>query len=79
VAALRRFPCIQKEQQTFFRTLEETLGKGIGWSVSPTSLTDKRLNTGAATLKIVLITFEHVLDENAALDNFLVCVELLVV
>lgn len=33
---------IVEQRRTFFSTLEETLGKGIGWSDSPTSRSLKR-------------------------------------
>jgi hypothetical protein len=61
------------------RTLEDTLGKGIGWSLSPTSGKGTPLaHVSRMTLNATL-TFKHVLDEHAALDDILVGVELFVV
>lgn len=65
---------------TFFNTLEETLGRGMGWSDSPTSKNKRRWSVRATQPgEERKRTLEHVLDENGALDNLLVGIELLVV
>lgn len=65
---------------TFFNTDEATLGSGIGWSDSPTSMEgqdgqmrDSRGSRGGG------IAFKHVFDEDAALSDFLVDDELLII
>lgn len=66
--------------RTFFSTFEDTLGKGIGLSDSPTSVQGKEEGTRVSTLPSFLgtanpaatqrfgeeLTLDHVLDENGA-------------
>ncbi len=66
------------KQITFFITLEDTLGRGIGWSDSPTSKRDNQQAGWVARNKGGL-AFKHVLDEHAALNNFSISGELLIV
>jgi hypothetical protein len=69
----------RRQSLAFFKTLEETLGRGMGWSDSPTSKEKKDLRglwrTGLETRH----TLKHVLDEDAALNDLLVGVELFVI
>ena len=61
------------------RTLDDTLGSGIGWSLSPTSVDrhcQKKVWHKASDGQP---TFKHVLDEHAALGDLLVDDELLIV
>lgn len=69
-------------QHTFFRTLEETLGRGMGWSLSPTSVDGSSLSAQrreARTTPTTRRTLEHVLDEDTAFGNLLVHDELLII
>lgn len=63
---------------TFFRTLDETLGRGMGWSDSPTSALI-RVRSENARMIMLAPTFEHVLDQHAALDNVFVGGELFII
>jgi hypothetical protein len=54
------------------KTLEVTLGNGIAWSDSPTSAAT---TSEMEALKGETNTFEHVTDENRALDNISVAIE----
>ena len=76
--------CVAQKSLTFFSTDEETLGNGIGWSLSPTSVGEKRgldmeWRKAAAEGGGGELAFEHVLDEDAAFSNFLVDDELFVI
>jgi hypothetical protein len=63
---------------TFFKTLDETFGNGIGWSLSPTS--EGRVSGWwAACGRKSGNTFEHVFDQYGTLCNFLVDDELFVI
>ena len=62
--------------RTFFITLEETFGSGIGWSVSPTSVL---YQCYVARRGDAIRTLEHVLDKDGALGDLLVHDKLLVV
>ena len=69
-----------EERQTFFSTDEETLGNGMGWSLSPTSEGDEAVRYEmAGVVRGGVPTFEHILDEDAALSDFLVDDELLII
>lgn len=66
----------EKERATFFRTLEVTLGRGMGWSDSPTS---EKAFRGRADAAAGRLAFQHVLDEHRADDNILLGLEGLIV
>jgi len=65
--------------RAFFRTLDETLGSGIGWSLSPTS--EKSRVSGRLTGGIIGLgfTLEHVFDKHGAFCDVLFDDELFVI
>jgi hypothetical protein len=62
---------------TFFKTLDETFGNGIGWSLSPTS--EARVSGCWACGRKSGNTFEHVFDQYGTFRNVLVDDELFVI
>ena len=51
----------------------------MGWSLSPTSAGNETVRYGMAETARGALAFEHVLDEDAALGDFLVDDELLII
>jgi hypothetical protein len=72
---------VQQPVSTFFSTLEDTFGNGIGWSLSPTSAQWRHAleNSNRATANSRARTFEHVLDQHRALGDLLVHDKLLII
>lgn len=55
---------------TFFKTLDETLGSGMGWSLSPTS---KKVACKGRWMRCTRMrfTFEHVFDQDGTFCDVL--------
>lgn len=73
----QRASAASRNLHTFFKTLAVTLGRGIGWSLSPTSA--EAMSTMWQHFSLTLRTLQHVLDEHRALSDILVDGEGLVV